>query len=257
MSRELKNKPLVEAIVEIRWKLKGTPPGPQVDPHYKLLLGRLFDRLHQDYPEHEQLPTANIPDELVGHVIQHRFRSAANAWPLVQVGPGIYAINSTDDYKWHDFRTRVITSVEKLYDAHPKPHEFKITNLTMRYIDAIQFDYEHKNAFAFLKEHLKLNISLPDNLFQDTSVDNRPNSFTWQSSFSCQSPMGQMDIRFATGQKNNMPAIIWETVVESTGDDVPEMPKAFNDWLDAAHDITDDWFFKIIEGELERRFSSE
>ncbi|MBP8986104.1 MAG: TIGR04255 family protein [Syntrophobacterales bacterium] len=78
MAKELKNKPLVEAILEIRWKLQGLPSGPQVDPHYKLLLGRLFDRMLKDYPEHEQLPTANVPDELVGHVVQHRFRVAAS-----------------------------------------------------------------------------------------------------------------------------------------------------------------------------------
>ena len=37
MAKELKNKPLVEAILEIRWKLRGASPGPQTDPHYKLL----------------------------------------------------------------------------------------------------------------------------------------------------------------------------------------------------------------------------
>ena len=51
MAKELKNKPLVEAILEIRWKLQGLPPGPQVDPHYKLLLGRLFDRHSRGIPD--------------------------------------------------------------------------------------------------------------------------------------------------------------------------------------------------------------
>jgi uncharacterized protein (TIGR04255 family) len=35
------------------------------------------------------------------------------------------------------------------------------------------------------------------------------------------------------------------------------MPKGFANWIDAAHAITDDWFFKLIEGELERRFSGD
>lgn len=257
MVRELKNKPLVEAILEIRWKLQGASPGPQTDPHYKLLLGRLFDRIIKSYPEHEQLPTANIPDELVGHVVQHRFRVQDNSWPLIQVGPGVFTVNSTADYMWTDFRPRVLSAVTKLYDSHPKLGDFKITNLKLRYIDAVDYDYEVDNAFEFLRDKLKLNISLPKTLFKDTSVENRPTGLIWQSSFKCKMPRGLISIRFATGQKNNAPALVWETTVESAGDDLPHMPNAFEGWLDAAHEITDDWFFKMIEGELERRFSGE
>jgi uncharacterized protein (TIGR04255 family) len=257
MAKELKNKPLVEAILEVRWKLRGVPPGPQIDPHYKLLLGRLFDRMLKDYPEHEQLPTANVPDELVGHVVQHRFRVAANSWPLVQVGPGVFTVNSTADYTWLDFRPRVLSAIDRLYDAHPKLEELKITKLILRYIDAVQFDYTNENIFEFLRDKLKLSVSLPDNLFQGTAVENRPNSFTWQTAFKSENPSGFINIRFATGQKNSGPALVWETTVESSGDDLPEMPKDFELWLDAAHEITDDWFFKMIEGELKRRFSGE
>src|SRR3989304_4360283 len=131
MAKERKNKPLVEAIFEVRWKLQGAPPGPVIDPHYKLLLGRLFDRFLKDYPEHEQLPAANIPDEIAGYIIQHRFRVAANKWPLVQVGPGVFSVNSTSDYIWPDFRLRVETALEKLYDAHPKVTDLKVTNLIL------------------------------------------------------------------------------------------------------------------------------
>lgn len=257
MTKELKNKPLVEAILEVRWQLQGTRLGPPVDPHYKFLLGRLYDRMREDYPEHEQLPTANIPDEMVGYVVQHRFRVAANSWPLVQVGPGVFTVNSTADYKWPDFRPSVLAAIGKLYDAHPKVGDLKITNLILRYIDAVDFDYKADNVFKFMKDKLKLNISLPDNLFEGTSVENKPTGFTWQSSFKCEKPRGIINIRFATGQKGNTPSVVWETTVESAGDDLPEMPKAFEGWLDAAHEITDDWFFKMIEGELKRRFSGE
>lgn len=257
IKKDLKNKPLVEAILEIRWRLRGTSPGPQTDPHYKLLLGRLFDRMVDEYSEHEQLPAANIPDELAGYVVQHRFRVAANSWPLVQVGPGIFTVNSTADYKWPDFRPRVLSAIDKLYDAHPKVGELKISNIILRYIDAVDFDYRTNNTLEFLKDKLKLKISLPDNLFEGTGIENKPNGLTWQCSFKCEKPKGIINIRFATGQKSNTPAVIWETTIESAGDDLPEMPKVFEDWLDAAHEITDDWFFKMIEGDLERRFSGE
>ncbi|MBM4349940.1 MAG: TIGR04255 family protein [Deltaproteobacteria bacterium] len=257
MAKELKNKPLVEAIFEVRWKLQGAPPAPVIDPHYKLLLGRLFDRFLQDYPEHEQLPAASIPDDFVGHIIQHRFRVAANKWPLVQVGPGIFSVNSTGDYIWPVFRLRVVTALEKLYDAHPKVTDLKLTNIILRYIDAENFDYMSENAFDFLRDMLKLNISLPVNLFSGTEVENRPTGLLSQCSFKCRKPKGIVTIRFATGQKNNVPAIVWETIVESATDDLPNMPKDFTDWIDAAHQITDNWFFEMIKGELERRYSGE
>ena len=257
MSKELKNKPLVEAIFEVRWKLQGISPAPQIDPHYKLLLGRLFDRVLKDYPEHEPLPTANVPDEMVGHVVQYRFRVAANRWPLIQIGPGVFTVNSTDDYKWSDFRLRVLDAVKKFYDAHPKVEELNITNLILRYIDAVDFDFGVNNVFLFLKDKLKLNITLPDSLFSGTGVESKPNGFMCQCSFKSLQPKGIINLRFATGQRNNVPAVVWETTVESAGDDLPEMPACFDSWLDTAHDLTDNWFFKMIEGELERRFCGE
>lgn len=257
MSKLLKNKPLVEAIFEMRWELQGKPPGPQIDPHYKLLLGRLYDRMLDEYPEHEQLQTASVPDEIVGHIVQHRFRTKPGGWPLIQIGPGILTVNSTNEYTWDDFRSRVLVSVSKFFDAHPKESDLKITNLLLRYIDAVNFDFKNNNVFNFLNDKLKLSVSLPNNLFIGTGIENKPNSFTWQSSFDCQIPKGLVNIRFATAQKNNIPAVVWETIVESIGEDLPEMPKSFDAWLDSAHDITDDWFFKMIEGELQRSFSGE
>src|SRR5262249_46385506 len=112
-------------------------PGQESDPHYKLLLGRLYDRLLAEYPEHEQLATASFPDELVGHVIQHRFRATANGWPLIQLGPGILTINSTADYTWQDFRPRAVAAVRRLYEAHPRTTDLKLSAITLRYIDAV------------------------------------------------------------------------------------------------------------------------
>jgi len=88
-------------------------------------------------------------------------------------------------------------------------------------------------------------------------VESRPCSFSWQATFQCSKPAGRVHVSFATGQKEEKPAILWETTVQSVGDDVPNMPDGFPDWIDAAHEITDDWFFKLIEGELERRFQGE
>lgn len=257
MAKELKNKPLVEAILEIRWQLQEVSPSARIDPHYKILLARLFDRMQAEYPVHDQLPSASIPDELVGHVVQHRFRVAENSWPLVQIGPGIFAVNSTAEYRWEDFRPCVLGAVTRLYEAYPKAVDLKLTNVILRYIDAVSFDFATSNVFDFLKDKLKVKVELPPNLFENTNVEGKPDGFAWQCSFKCGRPTGRLSIRFASGRKAEEPVVVWETTVESAGDDLPGMPGAFEGWLDAAHDITDDWFFKLIAGELERRFSGE
>ena len=254
---DLKNKPLVEAMVEVRWALTGTPPGPQTDPNYRLLLGRLFDRVSDDYPEYVQLPTANMPDEIVGHMVQHQFRVGREQWPLIQLGPGIMTLNSTSEYTWDDFRPRAVSAIDKLHDAHPKPTEVQFTNLFLRYIDAVEFDYNNEDVFPFLRDMLKVNASLPESLYQSAPVEPHPLQFAWQSSFRCQNPKGAVHLNFATGQKLGNAAVIWETTIQSTGEDVPSLPDAFAQWSDAAHGITDDWFFTLISGELERRFSRE
>lgn len=263
--KDLKNKPLVEAILEIRWHL-GPPIKvqgpvqvmlPGVDAHYRLLLGRVFDRFQKEYPVHEQLPTASLPDEMLGHTVQHRFRAGKDDWPLIQIGPGVFTINDTHRYTWTTFQQRARDAVVRLYDAHPSVAEFHIQSLLLRYIDAVEYNYKDEDAFAFLKDKMKLGVSLPDSLFQNTSVESRPQSFSWRATFHCSKPPGQVHISFATGQKEEKPAILWETRVQSAGDDVPNMPDGFPDWFDAVHEITDDWFFKLIEGELERRFEGE
>ncbi len=58
----------------MRWELQERAPGMEIDPHYKILIGRIYDMVRSEYPFHEQLPTATIPDEIAGYVVQHRFR---------------------------------------------------------------------------------------------------------------------------------------------------------------------------------------
>lgn len=256
-SKILKNKPLVETILEVKWALTSPAPGVLIDPHYKILVGRLYDRVSSDYGEHEQLPTATIPDEIIGQMVQHRFRFGPNDWPLLQIGPGILTLNDTHKYIWSDFRSRALTAVNKLFEAHPKPSDLKIESLLLRYINAIEFDYSAQNLFPFLRDKMKVGISLPESLFTNQGIRQNPTVLSLQSSFICPNPKGLVTVRFASGQKEARPALLWETLIESKSDGIPTMPVAFASWINEAHAITDDWFFKLIEGELERRFSDE
>ena len=82
----LKNPPIVEALVEVRWELKEKTPGVHFDPHYQFLLGTFRESLKGVYPFHEPLPTSEVPDEMTGGMVKHRFRVAKDTWPLLQIG---------------------------------------------------------------------------------------------------------------------------------------------------------------------------
>ena len=103
---------------------------------------------------------------------------------------------------------------------------------------------------------MNVSVGLPESLFSDNAIRPTPNHFTWESAYRCTAPKASVVVRFATGRKREQPALLWETMVHTRGADVPEFPERFAPWIDDAHTITDEWFFKLIEGELEERFSS-
>ncbi|MBN1461883.1 MAG: TIGR04255 family protein [Armatimonadetes bacterium] len=255
-SKDLKNKPLVEAILELKWAFPTQAvPDAEVDPHYRLLLGRFSEKIERDYPFHELLPTAQIPDAMAAHMPQHRFRKSKAAWPLVQVGPGLMTVNETDAYTWSEFKALCENAVGSLYAAHPAKDDFLVQDLVLRYIDAVGVDFSRESVFAFLKDKMKTSISLPEELFEGGRVSKHPIAFNWQVTLPHSDPGGVITLRFAIGRHKNQPALIWETLVQAGRADIPSIPEEFSDWLTKAHDLTDDWFFKLIEGPLERKFS--
>lgn len=254
--KNLKNKPLAEAIFELRWELPPQQvPSLSSDPHYRLLLGRFSERVQKEYPVHEQLAAAQIPDAMVAHTPQHRFRTSKDSWPLIQIGHGVMTLNDTKAYTWKDFQKRSRKAVTELHDSHPAKGEFKVKDLSLRYIDAIDVDFSEEDVFSFLRGKMKTNIALPDGLFASGQVNSTPDHFQWETAFPTKQPGGTITLKFGTGRRNDNPAVILETRVHTPADQLPDMPSGFSDWLDKAHHLTDDWFFQLIEGELEERFS--
>ena len=253
--RVLKNKPLVEAIFELRWALQESAEELKIDPYYKILIGRIYERVKDEYPFHEQLPTATMPDEISAYIIQHRFRKAAHDWPLIQIGPGIITLNDTERYVWEDFEKRAKDLIRVLFDTYrPESNPLRINGLLLRYIDAIDFDYEEENVLDFLKENLKVEIEIYKELFSNTEVSPLPLAFDLRFSFPSSMPPGAVHLRFARGKRKHQDALIWETQVQSTDQAIPAEIEEIQKWLEDAHRLTDDWFFKMIEGELLRRF---
>lgn len=245
----LTKKPLVEALVEVKWGSEAEP-----DQDYPILAGRLYERLQTEYPFIEHLIPQEMPIPITMHLVRHRYRKAKDAWPLVQVGPGIVTFNETSGYSWENFRKHVEKVIDAMFEAHPSPEKLRVNNLLLRYINALEFDYLTADVLTFLKENLKITTQIPESLFVDGDLGRNPSNFAFQLGYPSQKPRGTIIVRLATGQKEGKSAMIWEINFPSTKQDVPKMPEGFSEWLKASHELIEHWFFELIRGRLLESF---
>jgi uncharacterized protein (TIGR04255 family) len=241
----LPNKPLVEAILEIKWGLPDRP-----DPAYPLIVGRLYEKMRGRYEAIEDLDLAQFPPAIAVHVPRHRFRITPNQWPLVQIGPGVAALNDTEAYTWQDFKRRALEFFPAVHEAHPRPEEMAISSLKLEYIDAVDFDYEQEDVKVFLRDKLHIGLDLPNSLFEGQPIADYPRHASVQVGFATGVPRGRIQLSVTTGQREGRLALILHTFVLSTDSDAQEGWRAFEAWLDAAHAVIRHWFFALVQGEL-------
>lgn len=252
----LENKPLVEAIFELQWALQSSGSN-EVDPGFRILLGRLYDRIRQEYPTLEDLPQALIPEELTGRLVRHRFRVSKEGWPLLQVGPGVLSVNETEGYAWEGFKPRLIQAVKALFDSYPTDiHPLQITQALLRYLDAIPFDGE-KPLLQFLRESLHTTVELDPRLFREPQDAASPNGLNLSLVFRLPDLPGAVATTFNLGKRNEKPSIIWDTQILARGDDVPKMPEDYELWLEKAHAVAGQWFRTLSRGSLYESFRSK
>lgn len=249
----LSKKPLVEAIFELRWELPEIEEGVKKDIYYPILIGALYEKVKDEYPFHEELPTSKIPHDMAEYIVQHRFRRMKDGWPLIQLGPGIISINDTDSYTWESFRERIFKIIDELYRSYPDPSKLNLDGLLLRYIDAVKFDFSKDNVFNFLREKMKIDVKIYEKLFNG-GVNQIPIGIDLRFAFVSNNPQALVNMRFTRAKKDDEDALTWETIVRAEKKKIPATIEGIKNWIDQAHGLADDWFFKIIEGELLERF---
>jgi uncharacterized protein (TIGR04255 family) len=249
----LKNKPLIEVIFTLRWELKKFDDEVLYDPNFKLLVGRFQERIQEDYPIYEPLETSKIPDEFATYLVQHSFKQKENDWPLIRLGPGIITLHESQEYEWDAFKNKIEKTINAFFESYPDKNNLKLIELSLRYIDALNFDYSQNNCLYFLKENMKLSASLQNNVFKTTSIEETPINFNFSFTYRSEKPKGALYLQFYRGGENG-DALVWETIIRSMNEDIPENYSEILMWPEEAHALTHDVFFNIIEGELYRRF---
>ena len=252
---KLSNPPLIEAIFELRWKLKEKQPGIYVDPLNKIFPGKFYSKIESEYPFYQELPASEMPDEISAYTIQHRFRKEENRWPLIQLGPGIVTLNNITNYEWSDFEQRIGMLIDSLLAAYPDKKSLNFNDILLRYIDAYEFDFNKNNILEFLHQKMKIKNEITEELVEGISDLNKiPIVIDLRYSFPILNPEGLLNVRFTRGDSNGKSSLIWETVVQLKGSRVPQNKGDIMDWISSAHGLTHKWFFNLIKGDLLEEF---
>lgn len=262
---ELKSSPLVEAWLEVRWKIsKEDQPGFGTDERYPFALGPFYESIKARFPHAEDREASRAPIDLLPHVVRHQFRVSKNGSPMLQLGPGVASANYIKEYTWKDFKKTAEYLRAKLLDAYSG--ELTAELLALRYRNAIPFEYSSENLLSYLKEYLNTEIVLPRFLPGKLSDSEFPATANVTFSFTLPYPKGIGSVTIASGFKKDADAetkeikqsehLLFELEVISK-ENIESLLKdraAFADWLTASHTIIHEWFFSLIDGRLRREF---
>lgn len=260
MGTILPNKPLIEAILDIKWNIESGEKGTAIDSSYPLSVGRLFDQVKSIYTYSEKLPASQVPDQLSPFIVKHRFRKIKDGWPLLQIGPGVASLNFTDSYTWDKFFAAVQDFIPKLINSisdqeSNKPPKF--TDLLLRYINGVHFDYRSENGLAFLREKLHVALQSPPIVVGGPASDMNPSQFEFNISIPSQQPSGFARLGIASGKISNIPGVIFTLSLTTDTENTPQTSADIERWLDQGHTLLERWFLAIVDGDLFQEFSRE
>src|SRR5262245_8926214 len=137
----LPNAPLVEAVFEFRWALAGPqelPPIVRTDPAYWATRDEFTIKARKMGfgTTREMAGPQEVPG---GHTVGRRFYIAeGQEFPLLQIGPGIFASNQSAEYEWQGFKKQTLRGLDALLTSYPSLPSISMTPtyLELRYIDA-------------------------------------------------------------------------------------------------------------------------
>ena len=265
---QLPNAPLVEVVFELRWRLIGNehlPPPFRTDPGLLPLLHAFASKADKlGFPN--RLDMAR-PEEAMGHAVTTRFRKSAEAaFPLLQVGSGIFAANDGPLYEWKQFKAHALAGTLALIESYPRLPGFEFTPIYMelRYIDV--FDEPLLNTpdlLNFLAKGTSLEINAPPFVYDLALFLEEP----LQGRFALQGVLRgwpnsafAIEVASATNTKTSRPAFRLQSKVATEAAGLPKLDASFRGrvtkWLEFAHGLTSPFFRSFINGNLMSQFEA-
>ncbi len=252
----LPNKPLLEAVFELRWKIVEAQPGFGKDPGFSILHGRYYDFARTSgYSEVVSLNTAQLPEDMAPYSPRYQYWTGKKKWPVTQIGPGVMTFNSTKEYKWENFFPAVQKAIRAIYSNYPNEiFLFVPTQVSLRYIDIIPFDKNGgKSLPDFLRENFHTDIKIRHDIFSQ-GKEATTEDIKLSLKYKLNSPKGIGKINLGNGVHEGATILGWDTEIRSIKEDVPQSLEEMDEWLVNAHDTSKKWFYALTDGPLLQSF---
>ncbi len=242
----------------MRWGLIASDATPfPIDPGYAALREAFPREVKKfGFRSVRDMNAVGIPS--LGHSVDRRFyKSQEQTFPLVQIGPGIFAYNESTGYDWKLFRANCLKHLDlalKLYSENsgtrPQPEM-----LELRYIDALPIPDGEKaqsDFYRVLEAETDLGLGRP-RLFDKMKGLRQASRGRINIDFDL---VGTKSTKFivdiASARRNTEKIIRVESKVRATGKDVaklqsrPEFVKKVGAWLETAHSYTSPFFKQLL-----------
>ncbi|MFZ0844637.1 MAG: TIGR04255 family protein [Pseudolabrys sp.] len=259
--------PLAEVVFELHWALQSGPGGQvvlQSDPGLLPLLdGFTRDIKKAGFGAAKDM---SHPLQTGPHGIARRYFTAADApFPIMQIGPGIFATNESSEYEWKSFKKQIDRGLRVLLAAYPKLGFFKLIpiQIQLRYVDVFGKSVLGNAAlFHFIERGTSLKIGLPPMLNNRKLFDaNAVGRFVYQSKIK-ERRETEFQLDMGSGRNNDTKEDIvrMETKIISKNAGVPALNShskflgEISSWLEMAHGITSSLFKELITAEVLRNY---
>lgn len=256
---KLPNAPLVEAVFELRWSVQ--PGIAYADPAFPYVLADFSKRVeHLGFPvQREMMPADALPGP---YSIARRFYIAPEAeFPLLQIGPGIFAANQSADYDWPSFKRLIQDGLRALLSSYPRSAGFPMrpNYLELRYVDAFDASLvDTANLVQFINAGTSMRLDTPPFFSQlDASevkgrISLHASTKKWKET--------QFIFDLASGSRGGTEDIVrLETKVVTQAAGVPKMQaskflKDLDRWLEFAHGLTSPFFEQFVTDTVMSKF---
>jgi uncharacterized protein (TIGR04255 family) len=235
---KLPKAPLQEVIFELYWDMDYNELGVPLDPRFEIAQGVFAGLIEKDFPFRKRTVPEGFPVNIYPKTI-HQFWKADKSWPVVQIGPGIIAVNDTDkNYHWDkSFFPLIKYSCEQLFKAYK--NEIYFNKISIRYIDAVEIN--DKNPLDFINSNFKVEVKSSFEISGLLTGANISQVFRLADD-------SQLSIVISNGLKNNgSAAMIWQSQIQK--EQTFTLDEVF-DWTHSSHKVLSDLFKKVITPEF-------
>jgi uncharacterized protein (TIGR04255 family) len=257
----LPSAPLAEVVFELRWQLQ---PGPlPYDPMLIPLLHQFSEAMSAaGYPHSVDL---SVPMQTGPYGVLRRYmKTADSAFPLMQVGPGIFAANESAAYVWRTYKAQVIAGLKALFASYPSNFGFSIlpVHLELRYVDAFdKATVGTSELFRFIESGTCLDFKFPSVLDKrEFWADTTGRLFLQRNVRGEKETIFTMDLASAhrTETKQNIIQLISRVLTVGVGIPRRKSSDAFikdvSEWLEMAHGLTSPFFKEFISPSILEKF---